>query len=311
MSIFGSEKIIEERVIENNFRAYLIGFDIDDNSQNVYRIDPFVDILLNTIPEFAFGFHEGKETENSKLLEKLKEAAKSIYKIEVFEEVSKLYLEDKYLDDDIPEKYLKRGEFGELILHLFLRDRFNTIPLLSKIYFKDSRGIAVHGFDAIHIDESNKILWLGESKIYTIGKNGINSLVDDLSSHLKVSFLKDEFAIVSKRLNSDNADYLKDKNHWLSILDSKTKLSDVLDSTNLVLICTYTSNLFKIYTDEGDSNFCSDYLQEVNDLKDLFNSLNNTPLKDDVNIILLLLPIQDKNELIKKLHTKLKIMQSL
>ncbi|WP_330558188.1 Hachiman antiphage defense system protein HamA [Acutalibacter sp. 1XD8-33] len=34
----------------------------------------------------------------------------------------------------------RRGEFGELILHLLLRDFKNTIPLISKVYFKDSIG---------------------------------------------------------------------------------------------------------------------------------------------------------------------------
>jgi hypothetical protein len=35
------------------------------------------------------------------------------------------------------DKDLARGEFGELILHLLLRDFHDTVPLLSKIYFKD------------------------------------------------------------------------------------------------------------------------------------------------------------------------------
>lgn len=34
--------------------------------------------------------------------------------------------------------FKNRGEFGEIILHFLLRDFKNTIPLVSKVYFKDS-----------------------------------------------------------------------------------------------------------------------------------------------------------------------------
>ena len=52
----------------------------------------------------------------NQMVDRLAEAAKTVY---------------------TTEKYKKRGEFGELILHLILRDFFETVPLLSKIYFKD------------------------------------------------------------------------------------------------------------------------------------------------------------------------------
>jgi hypothetical protein len=112
------------------------------------------------------GFHEGEQTDNTQTLTKIVDAARSIYKIDEYQKVKDIYLNSGELTDDVANKYLKRGEFGELILHLILRDFHNTIPLLSKIYFKDSIGHTVHGFDAVHIDPVNKTLWLGESKLY-------------------------------------------------------------------------------------------------------------------------------------------------
>lgn len=47
------------------------------------------------------------------------------------------------------EQYKK--EFIELLLHLLLREYKHTIPLISKVYFKDSAGVPAHGFDAVHI----------------------------------------------------------------------------------------------------------------------------------------------------------------
>lgn len=40
----------------------------------------------------------------------------------------------------------QRGEFGELLLHLILRDFKGTIPLISKVYFKDSAGVPAPWF---------------------------------------------------------------------------------------------------------------------------------------------------------------------
>lgn len=55
-------------------------------------------------------------------LSKLTDAAKSIYKIDSFQKVKDIYDNNGAIDDDLEDKYLRRGEFGELILHLLLRD---------------------------------------------------------------------------------------------------------------------------------------------------------------------------------------------
>jgi hypothetical protein len=41
-----------------------------------------------------------------------------------------------------------------LILHLLLRDFLKALPLVSKIFAKDSPGIPAHGFDSVHIGNS-------------------------------------------------------------------------------------------------------------------------------------------------------------
>ena len=105
---------------------------------------------------------------------------------------------------DTEEKYLKRGEFGEVILHLLLRDFIETVPLISKIHFKDADGITIHGFDAVHIgpsvlNHSERSLYLGESKLYNCGKTGVRELINDIKNHFKRDFLRREFALISKK----------------------------------------------------------------------------------------------------------------
>jgi len=307
---FGSEKVITQHISKADLKTYFVGFDINDKNERYYRLENLVDLLQTVIPEFAFGHHAGKMIDITKITDVLREAAKSIYKIKEFEKAKEIYQKGGSLPDDgVDKKLLQRGEFGELILHLLLRDFHKTVPLLSKIYFKDAYGSTVHGFDAVHIQPETKTLWLGESKIYVSGKNGIKALIEDIKNHFERDYLNDEFAIVSKRLKG--IDNIPEKEHWLGILDKNTKLSDVLRSVTIPLLCTYSSDNFKKYNNETLSAFIRDYEKEVNELKKYFDENNDHPLKTNLNIILLLFPVRCKNELVRRMHEKLEQLQRI
>ncbi|WP_320019568.1 DUF1837 domain-containing protein [Labilibaculum manganireducens] len=306
---FNSEKIISHRINEAEISTFLVGFDLNDEGEKKYRLKPLIEKLTHVIHEFAFGFHEGGSTDNTETLSRLTEAAKSIYKIDSFQKIKDIYVNNGELDDDIDDKYLRRGEFGELILHLLLRDFHKTIPLLSKIYFKDSFGHTVHGFDAVHIQEETKTLWLGESKLYKDGKRGIKELVKDIEEHFKSDYLESEFLIVSKKLK--HFDNIPEKDYWLDVMLKTTKLADQLEAINIPLLCTYNSDLFTSYDDENSHEFIEKYIAEMKELKDYFDTHNNHPLKTKLNIILILFPVQNKVELVKGLHHKLSLLQVL
>lgn len=126
---FESELVLEEKISDATLKAYNVGFD-----QNRFRLEPLVDIIRSVIPEYALGYHKGKDVPYTKIMERMKQAALTVY---------------------TTDKYKRRGEFGELILHLLLRDFHNTIPLISTIYFRDSPNVPAHGFDGVHITDGN------------------------------------------------------------------------------------------------------------------------------------------------------------
>lgn len=309
MTPFNSQKIITQKINEAELSTFFVGFDINDTGEIQYRIKPLIEKLTHVIHEFAFGFHEGENTDNTEILSKLIEAAQSIYKIDAFQKVKDLCQDGEGLADDVEDKYLRRGEFGELILHLLLRDFHNTIPLLSKVYFKDSFGHAVHGFDAVHIEPNTKTLWLGESKLYKDGKAGIRALIADIEEHFKSDYLNSEFLIISKKLK--HFDNIPEKDYWIDLMNKSTKLVDQLTSINIPLLCTYTCDLFTLHSDEASDSFVEDYIKEMRELKKYFDENNNHPLKTKLNIILVLFPVQNKVELVKGLHKKLSLIQQL
>ena len=242
-SPFGSEKIINKKYFNDNLKTYFIGFDLNNNGGKYYRLEKFVDVLTRTLPEFALGHHEGTDVNITNFVPKLSEAARSVYKIKDFEDVGNIYLKCDSVDDDSSSKeFLERGEFGELILHLILRDFHNTIPLISKIYFKDAYNSPAHGFDAVHIQPDTGTLWLGEAKMYTDGKKGVRALAKDVKEHFNRDYLNDEFAIVSKKIKP--FDNIPQKSRWLNLMDRETTLIKLFKNVNIPLLCTYTSNNF-------------------------------------------------------------------
>ena len=313
MSTFGANKIITEHIKSTDLHAYFVGFDLDDSGNSLYRVKPLIELLTNVIPEFAFGHHYGTSVDINEIVCKLIESAKSIYNVEAFKKARDLSLSDTDIDDsdatDDEKKILKRGEFGELILHLLLRDFHETIPLVSKIYFKDAENVAVHGFDAVHIQPDAKSLWLGESKLYQDGKRGVSELVNDIKEHINRDYLKSEFSIIYRKLNG--FDDIPNKTEWLSLLSSSTTLKEQLESITIPLLCTYSSNVFEKHSDEKLAEFIKDFENEIKALKAHFDKKNDHALKDRLNIILLLFPIKCKKELVKGLHEKLTLMQKL
>jgi len=325
MSIFCSEKIITFHKRQQDLNIYYAGFDLGS-----FRYEELVKQLQRVIVDFAYGFHDGiLETRYD--IDILRESAKSLYEIKEFEDVRKIYIDDdSEIDDDIEDRFLRRGEFGELILHLLLRDFHDSLPLLSKIYLKDSYGHTVHGFDSVHIapdinDSSKYSLWFGESKLYQNGKNGVKALTKDIEEHFNADYLRSEFALISKKKESfisldkfkdmnkqkEYEDFLKLKDEWYEKLDECNKLEDILSSVTIPMLCTYTSDTFNNHTDETTNEFLEDLNNEVDEIKKHFDDNLIIPIPTSLNIVLFLLPVPSKKELVKKLHTKLSYMQAM
>ncbi len=276
---FQSHLVLEERISDATLRAFNVGFD-----QNKFRLQPLVDVIAEVIPEFALGYHAGAAIPLSEVRRRLKDAALRVY-----------------TTDD----YKNRGEFGELILHLLLRDFCGTIPLVSKIRFKDADNATAHGFDGVHIvaSEQNKQLWLGESKLYSDGKAGVKALAKDLKEHLQRDYLKREFTLISTKLPES----IPEIEHWRALLHEHQKLETVLNSLCIPMVCTYSSGLYGKHSD-NTGEYLTDFIAECKGLHSVFEEKK---IETNVDVILMLLPIPSKDELVAKLDERLKHMQAI
>ncbi len=334
---FNSQSVINSKHKGEQLQIFYLGFDFGR-----YQNDEFTDVLMDVIVDFAFGYHTGILKKYDRRI--LQEAAKAVYRLDVYSQVKWVYVDDNSELSDCElkaeNKYLKKGEFGEMILHLLLRDFFNTEPLLSKIHFKDTDNAVIHGFDIVHIgkdlkDNTRNSIYLGESKLYSrktddAGTKGVEDLVKDIVDHFKTDFLYREIALINKKRDAfkpiDEYDdkntideykqFLERKKAWfekLKKVENKTeKLQDFFKSVTIPLVCTYQSKIFEGITDENTAEFQDRLDAEVDILKAHFDKKINKivdeigePVKTELNVVLILFPVPSKKELVKVLHKKL------
>ena len=240
----------------------------------------------------------------------MREAAKAVYRIKDFDVMRRYYLEkDPAVKPTPTQLRSKRGDFGEVILHMLLRDFKNTIPLVSKVYFKDSAGVPSHGFDLVHVSENERILWLGESKFYSDYKQALDSLENDLREHFKQDFLDAQFLIIKKNLEAHG---IPGRDDWVKYLSECNTLRDRLSMINIPLLCLYPNDVYTKYPDMRSLEAEEYHTINIRELKKYFDEKHqNNPLKNNLNIILICFPVRDKKELATLLHQKLWHMQSL
>src|SRR5438552_9569908 len=116
---------------------------------------------MKGLPEFCLTHSELTALNHETAVELLRQAAQRVYTTHRFE---------------------NRGEFGELMLHVVLRQVFGTLPAISKIYYKDAANDTVKGFDAVHVVASSDAfeLWLGEAKFYDDALAAIRDVAKEL-----------------------------------------------------------------------------------------------------------------------------------
>ena len=204
----GRSGVLVLKVDEDDVNTVLMNTDIENDGSLKYAYDNFADAFSENILEYAFAY---ADIPRNQITKKQREAAQSLLKLH---EIEKLRY---YLEHDVPEEdwepaflrwYEKKGVLGEIVLHMFLKEFKNTIPLISKMYFKDSFSQEAKGFDAVHVSQDSLTLWLGETKFYKawktkgVVKGGIDELVEDLKKHITKDYLSEQYVIIKRGLET-------------------------------------------------------------------------------------------------------------
>ena len=270
---------VHEINIDHGVTGLCIGYE-----NKSWRYDQFVDHVMEWIPEFALNWSERKRMRDFNCVHLMKKAARKIYETNKFD---------------------NRGEFGELFLHIAIRQSFNTIPAVSKIYYKDAHNDTVKGFDAVHIvlydDELQ--LWIGESKFYNHFSKAVHDVVDELVKHTNFDYLRSEFNIIVDKIDKEWPEY----DRLTELIHPNTSMDNIVDKVCIPVLLTYDSkiiNEFDSISTSFNKSFCEEIQKNYGYFVDQTSFLN-------LSIHLFLFPLHKKVELIKKLDEKLKLWQNL
>lgn len=256
-----------------------------------WRRDQLASHVMEWLPEFALSHSELAEMGHHNAIKLSRKAAKIVYQ---------------------SEKYGLRGEFGEVLLHIAIRQVYQTIPAVSKIYYKSSVNETVKGFDAVHIVRNGDglELWIGETKFYNDIDRAIRDVCTEIVDHLETDYLRSEFILIQNKIDPEwpEAEELR------KLLDHNTSLDKVFKKACIPVLLTYDSAVVGAATESND-----DYQQRlVREVTDAYSRMRERLAKIyferfgcalPVTLHVMLVPLKDKKSFIAALDARLKALQ--
>jgi hypothetical protein len=240
--------------------------------------------MIQWLPDFALRDSERESLRAENAVELIVKAARTVY---------------------TSAKYQQRGEGGELLLHIILRQVFGTIPAVAKLFFKDSSNDTVKGFDAVHVVASDERLelWLGEVKFYKDIAAAIRDVVEEVVRHAEADYLRAEFAAITNKIDPawPHADRLR------KLLDPNTSLDAIFDCICIPVLLTYDSPVVAAHNSVSDQ-FKAAFAAEMATHHATFKERK---LPTNLRVCLLLLPMSCKNDLVSEFDKRLKGIQEI
>lgn len=267
--------------------SYLKKIDINSTSfaitkiKDVYHFDMefFCNHILNekTLIDFAFPSHRQSFRNSKDFRNKIKRAAQKVY---------------------TTKKYQSRGEFGELIMHVLIRDFYAGIPLVRKIFFKSAVNDTVKGYDCVFVVKSGMQtnLWLGEAKLHTSIDSVYPKLRNSLLSSMNADYLENEFICLADHIDEE----FEDRDIWVDIMSNIRSHSDLGTIFDRVIIPIFVGYETAIYSNKDTIKRIKDEAEAI----EFKIRSRNSDLNFD--FVIMMLPIDSKKLLLAKLNEVLR-----
>lgn len=149
---------------------------VNDYESYEWRYEKFITYIMNRITECALS-----KQERDALIEKQNWHSLSMDAKESIRKCQKKNLED----DAIPKNAY--AEIAEILLYGIMKDYYNALPVVPKIFYKQNKNDYAKGADSVHIvieNNSNFSLWLGEAKFYANFDSGFEKAIESIETLL-------------------------------------------------------------------------------------------------------------------------------
>jgi hypothetical protein len=247
-----------------------------------WRCVPFAEHLIEWLPEYALPEDELSVT-HANMYVKLKKAAVRVY---------------------TSPKYAKRGEAGEIALHAICRDYFDTLPISNRVFYKSASNDVVKAFDLVHArfpEKGDVELWLGESKLYQDSMDAIGDALASVTGHLAQGFLKEQKLLLGPQIPKTTPRY----DELMELFEPQTSLDKFISSGRFVIGILSNSK-----SCSAAGNVTAAYKSALkNELAAVAARLAKSGLTQKIKIVLLYVPLADKDGFVTAFDSKLKGLQ--
>lgn len=247
-----------------------------------WRCIPFAEHLIEWLPEYALP-EEELAVNHANMYVKLKQAAVRVY---------------------TSPKYAKRGEAGEIALHAICRDYFGTLPISNRVFYKSASNDVVKAFDMVHARfpvRGGVELWLGESKLYQDTIGAVSEAISSVAAHLEQGFLKEQKLILGPQIPKTTPRY----DDLVELFEPQTSLDKFISSAVFVIGILSNSKAC------GTATAVTDVYKAA--LEDEFAAISarlaQSGLSKNIRIVLLYVPLADKDGFVSAFDSKLKGLQ--
>ncbi|UWQ84764.1 HamA C-terminal domain-containing protein [Leisingera caerulea] len=199
------------------------------------------------------------------------------------------------------------SEIAEVFLYGLMRHKFNALPVVPKIFYKQNSQDNAKGADSVHIviNGDDFTLWFGEAKFYnSIADARLDSIVDSVVNSLTTDKLKKENAIITNLSDLDKLPVeasLREK--IKSALDNRESIDLLKPKIHIPILILHECKTTLGTTDLTDSyrneiityhkNRANTYFQ-----KQLIKS-ESIHKHEKINFHLILFPVPNKKEIVK------------
>jgi hypothetical protein len=262
-----------------SFTGLCVGYE-----RGAWRTSYLADHLMDWLPEFALSATECEQIGHHNATQMLRAAAKRVYE---------------------SEKFKNRGEFGEVLLHAAIREVFDSLPAVSKIYYKSAANDTVKGFDAVHVvgPADDMELWLGEVKFYSDISRAIRDVLTEINAHTGTDYLRSEFALLLNKID----DRWPHAQNLRRLLQPEVSLDEVFARVCIAVLLTYDSSCVSSHS-VCDAAYGRAFEAEIGRHYDAFS---RGPLPSELRIHLFLVPLASKSDVVLALDEKLKAWQKI
>lgn len=162
---------------------------VNDFEDGKWRYDKFQRFIWDNVSESALSFRERNSLAGDPA-SLLAEASKKLRFTDNANDIS------------------KGSELAEIVLYGIMKHRFNALPVVPKIFYKQNTQDNAKGSDSVHIvvHENDFSLWFGEAKFYnSIEDARLGSIIQSVGNSLLTEKLKKENSIIT---DVSDIDYL-------------------------------------------------------------------------------------------------------